>query len=99
MILGDRTLFNVPLSVRKNAKSGLELRRKSKRGNDIKHSFQVATALLSGTISKDILVKMVLFFKEQAQTKTATNDQLLLFGGEAGLKFVGELLKQGGIKK
>ena len=98
MIVSDRTSYIVPLPVSRSARLGLHIRRKSKRGNDIKHSFEVATALISGRINKNILIKMILFFKEQAQTKTATNDQLLLFGGEAGLKFVGELLKQGGLK-
>jgi hypothetical protein len=88
MTVGDRTTYIIPLPIRKSAKSGLELRRKSARGNDIRHGFEVATALITGQISKDILIKMALFFKEQAQNKTATSQQLLLFGGEAGLKFV-----------
>jgi len=90
----DKTTYIIPLSIRKSAKSGLEFRRKSKRGNDIRHSFEVATALITGQISKDILIKMALFFKEQAQNKTATSQQLLLFGGEAGLKFVLEHVKE-----
>jgi hypothetical protein len=94
LLSGDRTSFIVPLPVRKSAKLGLELRRKSKRGNDIRHSFEVATALITGTINKDILLKMAVFFKEQTQNKTATNQQLLLWGGEAGLKFVLEHVKE-----
>ena len=93
-IVGDRTSYIVPLSVRKSAKSGLELRRKSKRSNDIRHSFEVATALITGRIDKSILAKMAVFFKEQSQNKTATSQQLLLFGGEGGLKFVLEHVKE-----
>jgi hypothetical protein len=83
-LAGDNALYTVPLPVIRNARLGLALRRKSVRGNDIKHGFEVATALMSGRITKPILLKMALFFKD----KTATKEQLLLFGGEAGLKFV-----------
>jgi hypothetical protein len=93
MIVSDRTFYIVPLSVSRNARLGLQLRRKSKRDKDIKHSFEVATALISGRIDRNILIKMILFFKEQAQTKTATNEQMQLFGGVAGLKFVQEEFK------
>jgi hypothetical protein len=84
-LVGDNALYTVPLPVIRNARAGLVLRRKTARGNDIKNSFEVATALISGRITKQILLKMAMFFNEN---KTATNDQLLLFGGEAGLKFV-----------
>jgi hypothetical protein len=90
----ETTYYIVPLPIRKSAKSGLKLRRKSKRGNDIRNSFEVATALITGRISKDILIKMALFFKEQSQNKTATSQQLLLFGGESGLKFVVDHAKE-----
>ena len=93
-LVGDNTFYTVPLPVIRNARAGLAFRRKSKRGNEIKYGFEVATALISGRIAKQILIKMILFFKEQAQTKTATNEQLLLFGGEAGIKFGLDNLKE-----
>jgi hypothetical protein len=87
-LAGDNALYTVPLPVIRNARLGLALRRKSARGNDIKHGFDVASALISGRITKQTLFKMALFFNEQSQDRTATKEQLLLFGGETGLKFV-----------
>ena len=84
-LVGDNTFYTVPLPVIRNARAGLAFRRKSKRGNDIKHGFEIATALISGRITKQTLLKMAVFFNEN---KIATKEQLLLFGGEAGIKFM-----------
>ena len=91
-MLSDRIPFIVPLSVRNNARLGLSARRNSKRVGNVENSFEVATALLSGQINKNILFKMLKFFKDEIKNSrkkeiASTNDRLL-FGGNDGLKFV-----------
>ena len=91
-MLSDRTPIIVPLSVRNNARLGLRARRSNKRVGNVENSFEVATALLSGQINKNILLKMLKFFKDEIENSqkkgvASTNDRLL-FGGNDGLKFV-----------
>ena len=95
-LVGDRTLYIVPLSVRQNARLGLQLRRKSKRTKDIPHSFEVATALITGKVNKMTLIKMFNFFahKKSVVTKAHTPEEKLLFGGNEGLKFVLEYVRE-----
>lgn len=95
-LVGDRTLYNVPLSVRQNARLGLQLRRKSKRTKDIPHGYEVATALITGKVNKSILIMMLNFFayKNKPVTKAYSSEEKLLFGGNEGLKFVLEYVRE-----
>jgi len=97
-IVGDRTLYIVPLPIRQNARQGLQQRRQQKRTNNIPNAFEVATALITGKVDKSILIKMLMFFKDEIKNSRkkppATLTERLMFGGDEGLKFVLEHVKE-----
>jgi hypothetical protein len=88
--LKNRT-FDVPPSVRKAAKKGLELRRKHKRGGlsvkeaatmGINSGVTTAKALMTGKVSYDIIERMNRYFPRHAGDADAKGDPSRGFWGD-----------------
>jgi hypothetical protein len=90
--LKNRT-FDVPSSVRKAAKKGLELRRKHGRGGlsvkeahkmGINSGVTTAKALMMGKVSYDIIERMNRYFPRHAGDADAKGDPSRGFWGDDG---------------
>lgn len=106
----SQTSFTVPQSVRNNAKRGLELRRKHRRGGitnqeaskqGIGSGVQRASDLMSGSVSEKTVRRMHAFFSRHSAFKKFHKDKTsaayiswMIWGGDAGKRWADSVFRK-----